>query len=472
MRSRFRVIHLGWALAFAAGGCLRTVAELTPLQHLDGGAAACWLNGQSYEQGSVDPDDPCLTCDTSLDGGTFVALQCPAGMLCARGVCRGACQIGGVSYRAGAYNPSDPSTCCNPDLSAHAWIARFIDGGVYGLPEGVGGSLISADLKRDGNVDLVANLTLGGGLVLLTNEGGVFSVSSSFDPSDEDAYTEIAAIDLRGDGWTAIARSVDQEVRVYENDRDGGLLPYVAFPSTVPGGIIVAADFDGDGITDLIVLAEGPPYPCQMAFLRGDGHGSLSSPVVTPDDCADYGTPATFRGNGIIDIAESDKTGRVLDVWRGTGKGTFPTIDVIDSTFAFPAGVQALTHVDLNRDGYEDLVAGYGSSAEIYLGNGDGGFLPRVEVQMVAADAIQPVIADLDGDGLLDIALDNFDPGQIGFVFQLPDGGFTQPGAVVASGSSFVSLVAADLNGDGATDLADIDRNAPPAVHVFINACP
>jgi hypothetical protein len=125
-----------------------------------------------------------------------------------------------------------------------------------------------------------------------------------------------------------------------------------------------------------------------------------------------------------------------------------------DPTAANPFGVAV---GDINGDGIPDIVTansvGYGSggTVSVLLGKGDGTFGPRTDYD-VGDGALIPALADLNGDGRLDIVTAN-DYGR-GMTVLLNNGDGTFARTDYAPGIGLVtSLAVGDLNGDGHPDI-------------------
>lgn len=185
------------------------------------------------------------------------------------------------------------------------------------------------------------------------------------------------------------------------------------------GGVnLIAGDFNGDGILDL--LFSGDDAPISLAL--GNGDGTFQTPVVVATSAT--GCPAfsptmlvsDFNGDGNLDFAfcAGDSIGIVL----GNGDGTFqkPTYYPVTSErdFSFTAG-------DFNSDGNTDILISdfIDGRIEIYLGNGNGTFQPRVQVlapgEGVGAES-GAIAGDFNSDGLLDFIFEN--DGEIGIYLQ------------------------------------------------------
>jgi hypothetical protein len=113
----------------------------------------------------------------------------------------------------------------------------------------------------------------------------------------------------------------------------------------------------------------------------------------------------------------------------------------------------AIVAADLNGDGRMDLaVANSGDNrVSILLGNGDGTFLPAVNIP-VGATPNSLAAGDFNGDGKVDLVVVNSAGGNLSLLMGHGDGTFQQP-VVVTAGLGPASVAVADFNRDGKADL-------------------
>jgi len=218
---------------------------------------------------------------------------------------------------------------------------------------------------------------------------------------------------------------------------------------------IVAADFDGDGKSDLALIDSSG-----ISILLGNGDETFrAGPVYPLSECA-FIAAADFNRDGRVDLAVTRTNGKV-SILLGKGDGTFDTA----TEYEVGVGPQGLAIGDFNRDGILDLaVANAGlangkflsNTVSILLGNGDGTF--QGSKNFTTADGpVSVAAADLDSTGRVDLVVATSSPFGVVSVLR-GNGDGTFQAAVDYKSSKDPHAVArtvlvADLNNDGALDL-------------------
>ena len=331
-------------------------------------------------------------------------------------------------------------------------------------------TLVAADFNRDGKLDLVAAGDRDAALLLGVGNG-------TFQPGPYlgGLYgLALLSAEINGDGVPDLVfGESSNEVRVLLGGGDGtfGTTPnYNLFSlsplGTIGSGPAIAADFTGDGKTD-VAVEESSMGTALMAVALGKGDGSFQAPVSTALPAGGAGplVAGDFNGDGKMDFAawtlssyQTENSVPVLSIFLSNGDGTFqPPLDVLTPTFPVE---QSLAVGDFNGDGKPDLVIVISNSSEvqdivqILLGQGNGTFVagPSFTLAENFEGAGNLVTGDFNHDGKIDLAIGN--RGQLVAVFLgNGDGTFHSPVYYDCGHLYITAIAAADFNGDGNLDL-------------------
>jgi hypothetical protein len=281
-------------------------------------------------------------------------------------------------------------------------------------------------------------------------------------------FTVVSA-DLNRDSNLDLIVVKDLGVSVFLGNGDGTFGPELILPATATTGLVVA-DFNGDGKPDIAVVTDVGSSSTLRVFL-GNGDGDFttlpdiplgefaSNPILVAGD---------VNGDGSLDLALSGSSQAKLLL--GNGDGTFRS-PVAVGTVNFPP---CMAMADLNADGKLDLILCdiQNMSIATLLGNGDGSFQAQKEYK-VNGNVVALVVADFDGDGHPDIAVANEGPvgtagGGAAVVLNNGDGTFGAP-TTYAAGQEFFSIATDDIDGDGKLDLVVLAGiGVPHAASIFL----
>ena len=264
--------------------------------------------------------------------------------------------------------------------------------------------VVTGDLNKDGSPDIaVANPDANVINVLFGNGDGTFrgpmNVGARFNPR---ALT-IADMDRDSNPDIVFTEFYNSSVTIYWGDgvqsfihRQPGSLAVGANPQGV-----AVADFNVDGWPDLVVAGSTSVgltllyhTPGANTFSRQDLDVPTQQNVVAVGD---------FDHDGRPDIAAASTT--TTDVTVVLNRRGGMATQVYPSGGSSPRGIVA---VDLNRDGRLDLVAGTRgtSTVQVLLGHADGTFAAAVGYA-AGAGSRAVTAADFNNDGRMDLASGN-----------------------------------------------------------------
>jgi hypothetical protein len=317
-------------------------------------------------------------------------------------------------------------------------------------------SVATGDFNNDGSLDLaVSNLTSNTVSVFLGNGDGTFRSAVDYPVGMEPRFVVVA--DLNGDGVPdlVVVNHVGSfsagSVSVLLGNGDGTFQPAIKYDVGTGPSSVAVADFNGDGIPDLVVTNYNGN---NVSVLLGNGDGTFQSPVnfdtgMNPDSVA----VGDFNGDGNTDLVVANRNSRTVSVLLGNGDATFQA----PVPYTAGAGPFCVLVADLNGDGILDLaVANQNDNmVSVLLGNGDGTF-QGARNYAAGSRPWLVVAADFNGDGISDLAVADNSAG-VSVLLGNADGSFQAPMSFMA-GSNVFSVAAGDFNGDTFPDLAVVNR--------------
>jgi hypothetical protein len=264
-----------------------------------------------------------------------------------------------------------------------------------------------------------------------------------------------ASGDFDGDGYVDLAAADNRSINntlgfaIAPGRANGGFDPPIAYSVGAFIRVVRAADFNGDGRADLLLV----PISGLAAVLPGNADRTFGSPIqIAVPLSANDATLADFNGDGRTDIVFPGDRGYAVVL--GNGDGTFGAATLLAETTPSYWAVAG----DFDHDGLQDFTGAGGIFGHTYRGNGNGLFQPPMDTGFSATSGT--VSGDFNGDGNIDMITRSATPRQDGsnYGFKIAvgfgDGTFSAYIGYVLGQQPIGNLVAGDFNGDGVSDLA------------------
>ena len=249
--------------------------------------------------------------------------------------------------------------------------ASFLNTSGFDSPE-----IVVADLNNDGKLDIViahnaacfvAPCVIAEIIsVMLGNGNGTFQPTRAINVGR--GTGSLAVGDFNRDGFKDLAiAGMNAQLYRLIGVGDGTFiqqptLTLVADNGFVNGSDIDVADFNRDGIEDLVVAIAS--NGSRTAILIGNGDGTFRPPLILTDpniNIPQYQAVADYNGDGFLDLALSMGDGNqgLMNMRNGNGDGTFQApVVFLTPPPGSSAGGAHIVSADLNGDGKPDIVLG------------------------------------------------------------------------------------------------------------------
>jgi len=316
------------------------------------------------------------------------------------------------------------------------------------------GGAASADFNGDGIADLaVAADSIDRVDVFFGTGGGAFGAPTPIFTGSNSGPDSLVAADINGDGQPdlVVVLKNQNQVRAYTNN--GGAFTQGAQAGTGAEPVSLdAADLDNDGDTDFVVANRDGN---SVSVITNTGGAFSTSSFAAGDEPRDA-APIDLNGDGLYEVAVSNHDDRSITVHASGSYGVTQTIFVNAATR--PEG---LAVADFDGDGDSDLAAALSddafSLAATYT-NTAGSLATGPSAITNGADSGDIIAADFDLDGDADLITANQDSNNISIMDNT--GGSFASGVTMGAGTRPERLLAADLDSNGSPDLAVTNRDS------------
>jgi hypothetical protein len=326
----------------------------------------------------------------------------------------------------------------------------------------LGNSVGVGDFRRNNSLDVAVILEHGINyalnLAIYLNNNGVLQPGQLLIPRRVGAG-EIGIGDFNGDGILDLAAADDGGITVFPGNGDGTFTTGGTYAAGITPYSLAVGDFNKDGKLDVAVADFNNDALC---ILLGNGDGTLQAAATYPTGRNPLSTiVGDFNGDGNLDVAVANTRFREdsVSVLLGKGDGTFQP----QQKFSTGNNAYSVRTADLNGDAVLDLVVtgkdnpGFPMVAGVLLGNGDGTFQPHVDYP-TGREPLAVALADLNGDGQLDIVTGNFADATLSVLLGKGDGTFEPQLVFPELGETQFAF--ADLNNDGRIEVLGVAVNA------------
>jgi hypothetical protein len=223
---------------------------------------------------------------------------------------------------------------------------------------------------------------------------------------------------------------------------------------------VAVEDFDGDGLPDIILATFDPPH---ILYFRNLGNLRFKDETRGSglENFQGTGTGfavGDFDRDGKLDVYVTSVRGGESRLFKGNGDGTFTDVSARSGTL-LKTPARSCAWSDIDGDGWLDLyVTSPEGNNHLFRNNGDGTFTDIAQqagVALAGKHSLSCAFGDVDGDGLDDLFVTNYDS-QVSTLFKnLGNGKFSDitAQAGLERKASSVGCVFGDVFNRGRLDL-------------------
>lgn len=266
--------------------------------------------------------------------------------------------------------------------------------------------------------------------------------------------TSITPADFNHDGITDLITTNigDDSLSILFGNGDGSFKEQQRILVSVEPRALALHDYNGDGRTDIAVACAGSD---QVTLFFGLANGRFGEGQRYPVQRTPVSIAAgDLNGDRKPDLAVALRNDKIA-VFLGAGDGTFTA----GPRYEYGDTPTSIATADLNHDGRLDLLVTNGgpmsNAVTVWTGNGDGTFRDPVDYK-TGKRPLGVSFADFNRDRKTDLLVINGE--RDSFVVFLGNGNGTfQDGKESGADAGPIGGTAGDFDGDGATDVAIVN---------------
>ncbi|MCF8372622.1 MAG: T9SS type A sorting domain-containing protein [Bacteroidales bacterium] len=265
------------------------------------------------------------------------------------------------------------------------------------------GTIVSADLDQDNDIDLLISSTIDDKILWFENQGGGYFGILHLISVEPGNPATLQAIDLDNDGDVDViaAMSDINKIAWYKNDGTGHFNRNIIDSNLISTPLtLYVSDLDNDGDIDILSASL---MDNKIVWYENDSIGNFGSQqVISTAVSFPMSVYAAYMDeDGLIDVISASFYDNKIAWYKNLGNGTFGQQAIISQQLLMPNNVSSY---DIDGDGDMDIlsVSAYSHETAWFQNNGLGSFGPK---QIITSNNYTGLVysGDIDSDNDFDI---------------------------------------------------------------------
>ncbi len=308
-------------------------------------------------------------------------------------------------------------------------------------------SVKTGDFDGDGDIDVIFGDPSNRRLYLCENHNGIGTswIRHTIDNTTRPFFVRVA--DINNDGHLDILSSDLHNIYWYENNGSGYFGAKITIQSDKYNRSIETGDINNDGFPEVIsaLTHEGEV----SISVNDNGNFSQSFVINPPSSFAMFNKAVDMDGDGDIDIVGALSHKNLLYYYQNGGQNDFTPISIDTSEIK---GFEDMKLVDINNDGYIDIIIADGDDIHIFTFDGNTTFTHSQSFGYLAASSVE--VADFIPGGYKEILFYDWDTV---YLYTTTNGiNYSYDNSYYISYvglETYSKLITKDIDGDGLIDI-------------------
>jgi len=177
-------------------------------------------------------------------------------------------------------------------------------------------------------------------------------------------FTDLKITDVNNDRVNDLILTSIGAINIQIGNGDGTFVNTRTYATAANEGYLTVVDLNGDSIEDLITTGSDTGIRLRLGI--GGGQYQSAQTYTTSGTHINV-TAADVNGDGALDLVAANEANGVIEVFSGSGTGTFTFSKTYAVGSSGATNFQSIAASDFNGDGVDDILVANGNNSDVRL---------------------------------------------------------------------------------------------------------